>query len=306
MVGDASILAMCQGLGANEGYQQTIHNVNSEAIERWHARYECVMRRLYADADQYLPEANANTSSFYAKPDYSKRSLLDHYKTASDINYLKSAKFNWTQPLEMVLGVSALPNCSDKESLGKAKGKMLVMEGSCAGFELAWVAYRVGDEGESKPVLFLEQHKMQMGTRTEKLSKLAANLKLALAAAQAANWDPKDVVYVVKSTRPLWGGSLEAAIRAKVNRIMSSSSLSYEARTQLALEYQASVMQVFNRTNVVLLCGKDGLGEYLGPMLWGSLTAGDLLGPVASSENGEEDDEEGVREDDDGDEEDAH
>jgi hypothetical protein len=161
MVGDASLLTMCQGIGSYEGYQQTIHEVNSKSIERWHARYECTMRRLYADADQYLPEPNENTRPYYTKPDHSKRSLSEHYGAAEIIGTsLESALFNWTQPLEMVLGVPALPDFSDSNSLGKAKGKMLVMEGSSAGFELAWVAYRVGDEGESKPVLFLEHHKM--------------------------------------------------------------------------------------------------------------------------------------------------
>jgi hypothetical protein len=271
MVGDASLLTMCQGLGSNEGYQSTIHNVNSEAIERWHARYECMMRQLYADADQYLPEGS--------QPDYSKRTLSRHYK-ASKIygTSLAFALFDWTRPLEMVRGVPALPNCSDLNSLKKAKGKMLVMEGSFPGFELAWVAYHVDSAGSGQPVLFLEQHEMQLRASPESLSTLVQNLKLALAEAKAANWDPKDVVYVVKSTRPLPGGSLHGAIYA------NSSSMSAEQ----AADYEAKVLKLFNSTNIVLLCGKDGLGRYLGPMLWGSLTAGDALGPaVASQSTGE-------------------
>jgi hypothetical protein len=230
-----------------------------------------MMRRLYADADQYLPEPNANTSSYYMKPDYSKRSLLKHYKAGEKIitRDLRSARFNWTEPLEMVLDVSALPNRSDRNSLKKARGKMLVMKDRFAGFELAWVSNYVNSTGKPERVLFLEQHKMQMGTNPEDLLALMENMKLALAEAKAANWDLKNVVYVVKSTRPLLGGRFRSAIHA------------------LPKQIGAQVMQVVHSTNVVFLCGKDGLGEYLGPMLWGSLTASDALGPVVSSQDGD-------------------
>jgi hypothetical protein len=282
MVGDASILAMCQGLGSNEGYQQTIHNVNSRAMERWHARYECMMRRLYADADRYLPEGS--------QPDYSNMLLSRHYnKPGSEIRFLKAAQFNWKLPMEMVLGVPALPDCSDSNSLQKAKGKMLVMEGSFAGFQLAWVDRRVDSAGLGQPVLFLEQHEMKLGASPESVSTLVQNLKNALAEAKAANWDPKDVVYVVKSTRPLPGGSLHGAVNAKVESTLSrlSIGLSVEKKTRALRRYQTRVRKLFNSTNAVLLCGKDGLGRYLGPMLWSSLTAGDALGPVVSLQDGD-------------------
>jgi hypothetical protein len=160
----------------------------------------------------------------------------------------------------MVLDVSALPNRSDLNDLKKARGKMLVMKDRFAGFELAWVSYYVNSAGEPKPVLFLEQHKM---TKAVTLSKLT---KLALAEAKVANWDPKNVVYVVKSTRPLPRGSFRSAIEPLPQRV------------------GAQVMQVLNSTNVVFLCGKDGLGRYLGPMLWGSLAAGEALWPMISSD----------------------
>jgi hypothetical protein len=287
MVGDASLLTMCKGIGSNEGYQQTIHQVNSKAMERWHARYECTMRRLYADADRYLPEANENNNSSYNKPDYRKAFLRDHYRAAEQfIAYRRAAQFDWTQPLEMVLGVPALPNFSDFNSMEKAKGKMLVMKDCFAGFELAWVAYRVDDEGKGKAVLFLEQHKMQMGTSPESLSTLVKNLKNALKKAKAVNWDPQNVVYVVKSTRPLPGGSWRGAIHHEKKEIVSSihnAKLPEEKRKQRADAFEKEAISLFNSTNVVLLCGKDGLGKYLGPMLWGSLTAGDALGLAVSS-----------------------
>jgi hypothetical protein len=290
MVGDASLLAMCQGSGTNEGFQQTIHEVNSRAIERWHARYECMMRRLNVDADQYLPDANKDTSSFYTKPDYSKRLLSEHYRAADRLQaHLRSARFDWTQPLEMEMDVSTLPDYSDAESLANATGKMLVMSPGFAGCDLAWVAHRVDDEGRGEPVLFLEQHKLQvMGTSAESLSAVTKNLKLALAAAKAAHWDPKKVVYVVKSTRPLPGGGWIGAIKAEKESIMSNASLSQRKRVRLIDTYESGTLSVWESTNAVLLCGESGLGAYLGPMLWSCLTAGGALGPVPmSSRNGD-------------------
>jgi hypothetical protein len=288
MVGDASILAMCQGLGSNEGYQQTIHEVNSKSIERWHARYECMMRQLYADADRYLPEGSL--------PDYSNMLLSRHYnKPGSEIRFLQAAQFNWKLPLEMVMGVTALPDYSDLNSLVEAKGKMLVMRPGFPGFELAWVAHRVDSAGSGRPVLFLEQHKMQLGVSPESVSTLVQNLKNALAEAKAANWDPKDVVYVIKSTRPLPGGSWRGAVNADKSDFISgkrTAGLSEKERMQLADLRETEAIELYKSTTVVLLCGKDGLGRYLGPMLWSSLTAGDALGPAVSLQDADADEEE--------------
>jgi hypothetical protein len=289
MPGDASLLGILGGDNrTNDALEQGIHKINSVAMERWHARHECAMRRLYADADQYLPERTL--------PDYRNRSLSQHYGDESVVGNHNTSSFDWTQPLEMELDAQSLPDGSDAESLSNVASKMFVMRDDFPGFELAWVARRVDSAGAGRPVLFLEQHKLQRSTRPQSLFDVIDNLRNALKEARKANWNPQDVVFVVKATREMDVALVtavdvrnfvtDAAVEDKLSQKESFRKLSREEQDQRVAERKAELLEAWESTTKVFLCGKDGLGKYLGSMLWSALTAGEALGPAVSFQDG--------------------
>jgi hypothetical protein len=169
----------------------------------------------------------------------------------------------------MVLDVEALPDCSDAEGLAKATGKMLVMRDGFKACDLAWVAVRVDGkrEGQAKDaaaLLILEKHdEYPWSGHPVTWEAVRKDLVRALKKAKAAHWDPADVVYVYKSTRP---------IEHESDYMMSRDA-----------KYKVASFRQWNSTNAVLLCGEKNLGRYLGPMLWGSLAAGEALRSAAST-----------------------
>lgn len=244
----------------NNDVAKTIYDINSRMLTRWHARLECTMRRLRADADQYIGRH------------YKAQSVYDHYDANQECgNRVHYVKIDWTQPLELTSDVAALPNRSDATAMARASGKMHIMRDDFPGCNLAWIDNCVNSDRETgltdaRPMLFLEIHIMPAPDAVGAWERLEGRLESAYKqAVEVAGWAPADVVFVVKSTR--------AVNSTKLLRIHSNKNWGHKRLKK----DETRLLKLFTSTNVIILDDSRALGRYLGPMLWHSLKAGDAL-----------------------------
>lgn len=167
-----------------------VHNGNSVAFEKMSIEYEILIRHVRREAEQHIPK--------YLLPNYRSMRIDEIFGVTYDLYsaWLKTAKFDWTEPL-VPTHATSLPNRSD--DIQNISGRMFIMPEGFEGFEVAYVL--VSDESSGRrPLLALEQHKLpEIKDAYEKILRQAA----------MRGWEKDEVVIVFKSINNLKDHSID-------------------------------------------------------------------------------------------------